>query len=145
MTQSLVSGLITALFVLLATIVGALYARLRKLERQTDINTTQLSPLWKQVEARIAKELHHPHPRYEQMDRLLEKLGAVPVTITDDERSTLKELLKQRSLDMHEDITNEQRSSAALMIGVMDKVLEETAIRTDAPVPTPDPPPFPNK
>jgi hypothetical protein len=44
---------------------------------------------------------------------------------------------------MHPDITPQQRSSAALMLGVMDKVLEETAIATDKPIPLPDAPPFP--
>jgi len=89
-----------------------------------DILSTQVSPLWARVQSEIAGELHHPHPRYAEMDTLLEKLEAL--LITEDERVRLKELLVQRSLDMHEDITDSQRASAKLMIGVMDKVLKET-------------------
>ena len=104
---------------------------------------TQMSPLWAQVQARIASELHHPHPRYKEMDGLLEKLETKPTTISMEERTELKGLLGQRAVDMHPDITPQQRSSAALMLGVMDKVLEETAIATDQPIPLPESPPFP--
>jgi hypothetical protein len=104
---------------------------------------TQMSPLWAQVQTRIASELHHPHPRYHEMDVLLEKLESKPTLITNNERSRLRELLSQRAVDTHPDITPQQKSSAALMLGVMDKVLEEVAIASDAPIPVPGPPPFP--
>jgi hypothetical protein len=76
------------------------------------------------------------------MDTLLEQLEAL--TISEVGRAQLKVLLAERSQDMHKDITDQQRSSAALMLGVMDKVLEETAIATDSPIPSPTPPPFPD-
>lgn len=98
---------------------------------------TQMSPLWAQVQSRIAAELHHPHPRYAEMDKLLERLETVPLQMSPAERDRLKELLRLRSLDMHPDITPGQRSSAVLMLGVMDKVLEESALKDN-------PPPFPD-
>jgi hypothetical protein len=114
-----------------------------KVDQSLIVLGTQMSPLWAQVQARIASELHHPHERYKEMDTLLEKLESKPSVLTVPERNRLKELLSQRTQDFHEDITPQQRSSAALMLGVMDKVLEETAIASDLPSPTPDAPPFP--
>jgi hypothetical protein len=84
---------------------------------------TQVSPLWAQVQARIAADLHHPHPRYFEMDGLLEKLEAL--TITPDERARLKALLNERAHDMHPEINADQRKKAAFMIQVMDLVLVE--------------------
>ena len=97
------------------------------LTNQLSILSTQVSPLWARVQSQIASELHHPHPRYAEMDKLLEKLEAKPDELDDVERARLKTLLLERSIDMHEDITDSQRSSAKLMIGVMDKVLIEKA------------------
>jgi hypothetical protein len=84
---------------------------------------TQMSPLWSRVQARISSDLHHPHPRYFEMDRLLEKLEAL--TITMEERQRLKVLLLERSTDTHVDITDAQRKSAKAMIPIMDMVLLE--------------------
>jgi hypothetical protein len=86
---------------------------------------TQVSPLWARVQSQISSDLHHPHPRYFEMDKLLEKLEAM--TISDGERARLKVLLMERSTDMHEDITEDQRKKASLMIQVMDMVLLETS------------------
>jgi hypothetical protein len=86
---------------------------------------TQVSPLWARVQAQISSDLHHPHPRYFEMDTLLEKLEAM--TISNGERARLKVLLMERSTDMHEDITEDQRKKASLMIQVMDMVLLETS------------------
>jgi hypothetical protein len=85
---------------------------------------TQVSPLWAKVQAQIAADLHHPHPRYAEMDTLLEKLEAL--TITDPERVRLKQLLLERSIDTHEDINQAQKDKAILMIHVMDMVLAES-------------------
>jgi hypothetical protein len=84
---------------------------------------TQMSPLWARVQAQISSDLHHPNPRYFEMDMLLEKLEAL--TITDGERIRLKILLNERAQDMHPDISDSQRNSAEIMSRVMDKVLAE--------------------
>lgn len=102
-----------------------MYARVLDLQLEVRQLTTQISPLWARVQAQIAADLHQPHPRYAEMDKLLEKLEGLVITI--DERSRLKVLLIARSQDMHVDITQDQREKAALMIMVMDAVLKERA------------------
>jgi hypothetical protein len=82
--------------------------------------------LWARVQAQIAQDLHHPNPRYTEMDGLLEKLDNLTITL--DERDRLKVLLAERSKDMHEDIGQQQREKASFMITVMDMVLAEKAI-----------------
>jgi len=123
----LLSGLIISTFV--AT-VGAFAIFFRSLNTQlTDLRLevrelrTQVSPLWARIQAQIASDLHHPHPRYFEMDKLLEKLEAL--TILPEERDRLKILLLERSTDSHQDISKEQREKAAFMIQVMDLVVEE--------------------
>jgi hypothetical protein len=127
MDTSLATGLQIATF---GIVVGAMLAyviklndRLREQDRKIAVLETQLSPLWARVQAQISSDLHHPHERYLEMDTLLEKLEALK--ITDPERRRLKELLEERSRDMHEDITEEQRKKAQLMIQVMDLVVIE--------------------
>jgi len=93
------------------------------IDKQLTVLNTQVTPLWATVQAKLTADLHHPHPRYLQMDKLLEKLDTL--TISDDERIVLKELLVKRSVDTHEDITEGQRESALLLLGVMKKVLTE--------------------
>jgi hypothetical protein len=92
--------------------------RLTKLE-------TQIMPLWARVQAQISADLHRPHPRYFEMDKLLEKLEAL--TITDPERGRLKHLLLERSVDKSEGISQAQREKARLMVLVMDIVLLEAS------------------
>jgi hypothetical protein len=125
----LVTGLIVATFV---AVIGGFAIFFRALNTQmTDLRLevrelkTQVSPLWAKVQAQISSDLHHPHPRYLEMDKLLEKLESLK--ITNLERVRLKVLLFERSTDMHEDITNDQREKALLMIKVMDMVLVEAA------------------
>lgn len=94
-----------------------------KLKVATAKLDTQMSPLWATVQARISEDLHHPHPRYFEMDRLLEALENMTISVSG--RSRLKVLLHERSVDMHPDITEAQRRSAKAMIPVMDLVVIE--------------------
>jgi hypothetical protein len=98
-------------------------AEMQKMRIEIATLSTQVSPLWAQIQSRIAADLHHPHPRYFEMDKLLEKLEAL--TITQDERVRLDTLLMERSVDMHDDITDIQRKEARLMSQVMHIVLLE--------------------
>jgi hypothetical protein len=130
--NTLAAGLIVGSFTIFLAAILAYCVRInaRQSEQAIDIATlkTQVSPLWARVQARISEDLHHPHPRYYEMDKLLESLEAL--TITTDERIRLKELLLERSVDMHEDITEEQRKKAQLMIQVMELVLLESKTNT---------------
>jgi hypothetical protein len=125
----LITGLIVATF---AAVIGgfafffrSLNTQMMELRLEVREIKTQVSPLWAKVQAQIASDLHHPHPRYIEMDGLLEKLELLK--ITNEERARLKILLLERSTDMHEDITNDQREKALLMIKVMEMVLVEAA------------------
>jgi hypothetical protein len=121
--SGIIVGVAVALFATMLVAIGALYARLRDIEKQMAVVTTQVSPLWARVQAQISSDLHHPHPRYFEMDKLLERLEAL--TITTAERVRLKELLGERAVDMHPDITESQRKAARAMIPVMDLVVLE--------------------
>ena len=118
-----------AIFIVVAGLFITIYFKItdRLLKLEIDMATvgTQISPLWAQVQAKIASELHHPNPNYAAMDRLLEKLEAL--TITGDERIALKLLLLKRSRDMSPEVSEDERKSAILMIQVMGKVLIEAA------------------
>jgi len=127
-------GLIVAAFSIVLTAILAYLVRqsahMQDMRDEITILKTQVSPLWAQVQSRIAADLHHPHPRYFEMDKLLEKLEAL--TITPEERSRLEVLLVQRSTDMHEDITDIQRKEAKLMSQVMHIVVLEAKGLTGA-------------
>jgi hypothetical protein len=126
LTELLISGIAT---VVLSAILGFFYhlsSKIEELQKQMERVTTQVSPLWARVQAKISEDLHHPDAKYHEMDALLEKLEAL--TITNGDRSRLKELLVERSKDMDGDITNDQRLKATLMITVMDMVLVENAV-----------------
>src|ERR1700722_17292712 len=116
MPESLINSLLIAGFtVLLGTFVAwvvrvntqhraeikDLQDSMNELKASMGVVNTQMSPLWARVQAQIAQDLHHPSPRYAEMDKLLEKLEALTITV--DERAALKALLIERSKDTHED------------------------------------------
>jgi hypothetical protein len=129
--SELSQGLTIAAFsVILAAILAfivRLNGRIDALTVSTAKLETQISPFWASVQAQISKDLHHPYERYREMDGLLEKLEGL--VITDPERNRLKALLLERSVDMHADITEDQRMKARLMIPLMDMVTEEAKQR----------------
>jgi hypothetical protein len=129
--SELSQGLTIAAFsVILAAILAfivRLNGRIDALTVSTAKLETQISPFWASVQAQISKDLHRPHERYREMDRLLEKLEGL--VITDPERNRLKALLLERSVDMHADITEDQRMRSRLMIPLMDMVTEEAKQR----------------
>ena len=98
-------------------------AQLKKQSEEITELKTKVSPLWAQIQSRIASDLHQPHPRYMEMDQLLEKLEAL--TITKDERARLGVLLQLRSQDMSGDVSEIQRHEANLMMQVMHIVVLE--------------------
>lgn len=141
MSDSLSSAAAIVLSGIGATILAAILAYCTRINAKLDKQgeeiialKTQISPLWARVQAQIAADLHQPHPRYIEMDTLLERLEHL--TITDAERARLKVLLVERSQDMHADISAGQRQNALLMIQIMDKVLIEAAEATSEPIRT---------
>jgi hypothetical protein len=104
---------------------AALIAWQAKVDTQMAVLLTQVSPLWAAVQSKIAKDLTHPHKQFKEMDGLLEKLEAL--SITDEERVRLRDLLKERATSQDAEVNDEERASAKLMIGVMEKVLSEAA------------------
>jgi hypothetical protein len=123
LTQQLLVTVFGALLVAIFGLMGYMAKRLGKLVNDVSILQTQMSPFWASVERIVSKDLHHPSPRYAEMDGLLEKLDVL--TITPDERDRLRVLLVERSEDQHDDITESQRQKARLMIPLMDVVTEE--------------------
>lgn len=97
--------------------------RLAILEGQMAIVTTQVSPLWAAVQAKISRDLTHPSTQFAEMDELLSKLGKL--TITPEGRQRLDLLLAERILNTDPEITHEERESAKLMQGVMAKVVSD--------------------
>jgi hypothetical protein len=141
MTESLINSLVIAAFTVILGAVVAFFVRINarkqaelkqlredieELKRSMATVNTQMSPLWARVQAQIAQDLHHPNPRYAEMDALLEQLDSLKITT--DERARLKILLVERSKDLHVDISQEQREKAAFMVTVMDMVLAEKAV-----------------
>jgi hypothetical protein len=96
------------------------------LTTKLEIVNTQMSPLWARVQAQIVADLHHPNPRFKEMDDLLEGLGRDELSVVEYER--LEVMLGERAVDMHPDITKEQRAAAAYMVtSVMPNVIKEKA------------------
>jgi hypothetical protein len=120
---ALAQGLIIAAFTVMLTGIGALAIFLNNLSNDVRELKVQMSPFWASVERIVSKDLHHPNARYAEMDALLERLEAL--TITPEERERLKVLLVERSEDQHQDITEDQRKKASLMVPLMELVLEE--------------------
>jgi hypothetical protein len=117
-------SLIAASFTILLGAILAYCVRINTRQSEQAVQIAelkvQISPLWARIQTQISADLHHPHPRYVEMDSLLEKLDAL--TILPEERERLKVLLVERSNDFHTDITESQRQSAKMMIPLMDLV-----------------------
>lgn len=99
-------------------------------DRQMAVLLTQVSPLWAALQTKVAKDLTHPSEQFHEMDELLRRLEAL--TITDVERERLRVLLLERSTSQDPEVSEEERESAKLMIGIMKKVLDEA--QNEAPV-----------
>jgi hypothetical protein len=131
MSSQLLVGLIVAALSGFTSLLVMLYlnisGRLRLMEIGLATVNTQVSPLWAQVQSKVAQELHHDDPRYAEMDGLLERLIALKITTA--ERARLKQLLVQRVVDPT--VGAEEQKSAKLMIAVMEKVLVEATTISD--------------
>jgi hypothetical protein len=97
--------------------------RLDAIEKQMLTLDFKVTPMWAKVQKSISTDLHQPHQKYAETDKLLEQLEAL--TISPQGRIRLKELLEERSVDMSKDVTESERTSAQIMSVVMDKVLSE--------------------
>lgn len=103
--------------------------RIRALEDKFLELRTQVSPVWLAAQSKMIEELHHPNPKYAEMDGLLEKLDNN--TLLPPERARLKVLALLRAVDFDPEITDLQRASALILGSVMDKVvIEKEALKT---------------
>jgi hypothetical protein len=104
--------------------------RLTVIDSQMAMLMTQVSPLWAAVQSKIAKDLTHPSPQFEEMDALLRDLEALKLSTEGKER--LLVLLEERIHSVDPEVTEAEKESARLLEGVMEKVLEEA--ETDTPL-----------
>lgn len=117
----------------LVTAIDKIKDRQESMERQILTLDFPVKLLWAKAQGHAADALHHPEPRFKEMDDLLDKLSLkgldrngdiLPMTEKDTAR--LKELLLHRSTDMSEDVTHYEREQAKIMPVLMDnKLIEE--------------------
>jgi len=99
-----------------------LRARVAELERQQGLTNLVAQPMWAAVQERLIKELTHFHTPV--MDALLVKLGP-PVTLTEAEEGQLEYALRQRAVDLDDQIGLEERDAARMLPMVMRRVKAE--------------------
>ena len=104
--------------------------RLTVIDSQMQMLMTQVSPLWAAVQSKIAKDLTHPSPQFAEMDQLLKDLESLKLTPGGKER--LLVLLEERIHSSDPEVSEEEKKSASLLEGVMEKVLEDA--KDDAPL-----------
>jgi hypothetical protein len=90
---------------------------------QLAVLATKISPLWAAVQEKIARDLTHPSPQFQEMDQLLHELNTLD--ITDEGRERLATLLDERIISTDPEVSEAERKSARLMKGVMAKVIDE--------------------
>jgi hypothetical protein len=98
-------------------------ARISALESRVEMLNMQLSPFWAAVQTKIAADLTHPSVQFQEMDALLRSLQNL--TIGSAERDRLEVLLHQRAVTDDPEVSEDEKKSARLMIGVMEKVISE--------------------
>lgn len=86
----------------------------------------QTLPIWAALQAKIIKDMTHPHEQFKEMDVLLEKLQADDVTHS--ERVRIVELTEERIVSTDPLVSHDEKESAKLLEVVMGKVIEEAKI-----------------
>lgn len=97
--------------------------RLEIAERRLSVIDAQVKPISTVFQEMLVKQLTHFHTP--EMDKLLSRLGP-PYALTTEEEERLKVLLKQRTKDMGEQITESERDAAIMLPYVMARVKKET-------------------
>lgn len=116
-----------------ATVTEKMELRIVELERQVLTLDFPVKLLWAKAQQNAADALHHPKPRFKEMDDLLDKLNLKDINqngdilpMTDADTARLKELLFHRTTDMSEGVTDYEREQAKIMPILMDnKIIEE--------------------
>lgn len=109
--------------------IKELRLELQKIKEEQIVINTKMLPMWAAVQARLIKDLTHPHPQFKSMDKLLQKLGNLE--ITESERIKLDMLLDERMVSDDPEISSDEKDSASIMKAVMRKVLQETILFDD--------------
>ena len=98
-------------------------AKIEQLTTDMALMQKQFSPFWTMVQDNIAEHLTHPSQQFREMDGLLKKLQTLD--ISDDERKRLIVLLRQRAVTSDLEVTEIEKESASIMLGVMRQVVTE--------------------
>ena len=85
--------------------------------RVSVLNTLLLTP-YRQLEIKVAEELHHPDPAFARRDQLIERLNMEPPTITPKERKELEQLLRKVGIPSED-------AQKALLLLLMPKAQQE--------------------
>lgn len=108
----------------LAATIVVVAIRLRRMEaRVAEMNPAR--PFWATLQTKLAADLLHPSPQFQEMDDLIKALENL--TITDEQRVRLRDLLIERTTSSDPEVSTSEQSSAKIMLEAMDKVLEEAA------------------
>jgi hypothetical protein len=104
-------------------------ARLEAAESKLALIDQVITPINTMMQALLVKQLTHYHTP--EMDALMVKLGP-PNTLSHAEEARLLVLLEERTRDMHDLITPEERDAAVILPVIMKRARAEQKSITDA-------------
>jgi hypothetical protein len=97
--------------------------RIEKIEAQLLLIDFQVKPMWAKAQKQLSDELHHPHAKDQETDKLIDKLERLHINEAETER--LKQLFHERATSTDPAITEREKSIAKIMPVIMDLTLEE--------------------
>jgi hypothetical protein len=109
-----------------------LVTRVDVLDKQLALMGQTVAPISTAFQSVLVKELTHFHTPV--LDALLVKIGP-PSTLTPDEEVEMAKLLKQRTVDMGDQITEQEREAAEILPLIIKRAkAEQAALDAGAPV-----------
>lgn len=102
-------------------------AKIIELEKQLALIAASVVPISTAFQAILIKELTHMHTPV--LDALLAKVGP-PSSLTEDETEEMAQLLKERALDMGDQISSSERDAAIML----PMVIKRAKIELDEPL-----------
>lgn len=103
--------------------IKELHVELQTLKEHYIEIKAQVVPMWTAVQARLIKDLTHPHPQFKKPDALLAKL--LNLEITESERDQLNVMMDERIVSDDPEVSDDEKSSARILKDVMQKVVNE--------------------
>ena len=98
-----------------------LVTSIHDLQVDMERSKTQLSPVWKVVEASLMDAIHHDDPKFARPDALIDKFKNL--TITTPEGAELKHYIERRVVDPT--VPELERKQAKALLAIMDIVVIE--------------------